>query len=468
MVDVAGTGARVAPAVELTVAGTPRLRELALSARALQPDLEADRRHLHAHPELGWEEAETTAFVAKRLGQLGYTVRIGPDFLGAAPRLGESANAVAETGLVAELEGTGPGATVAVRVDLDALPILEASQGHRPAAQDWASRRPGVMHACAHDGHIAIALGVARLIAERAGAFGGRFRLLFQPAEEGTRGARSIVTAGWLRDVDVLLGYHIGMGVPTGTVALGTRGFLATRKYGLRLSGRPAHAGNAPEQGRNALAGACHIVLGLQALAQSSRPGIRLNVGTLQSGTALNVIPETAKLGFELRAGAQPDLDALAERAIAFIEGTARAHGLRHEIDLIGEAADWANPSEVAEWARSVSLGTEVFESRLMDHDFGASEDATLMLRAVADQGGKAGYFVLGSDLAAPHHTSRFDFDENVLWSGAAFVGALALSALGTGDRDADAPPTETGRVEAAQASPHRGDGLPLTSPATT
>jgi aminobenzoyl-glutamate utilization protein A len=465
MVDVTGSESQIVPAIRL-IADAPRLRQLAVSARDLQPDLVADRRFLHAHPELGWEEAETTAFVANRLTQLGYTVRIGSDFLGTAPRLGQTANAVMETGLVAELEGAGPGPIVAVRVDLDALPILEADHAHRPAEQDWSSRRPGVMHACAHDGHIAIGLAVARLIAERAGAFGGRFRLLFQPAEEGTRGARSVVAAGWLRDVDVLLGYHIGMGVPTGTVALGTRGFLATRKYGVRLSGRPAHAGNAPEQGRNALAGACHIVLGLQALAQSSRPGVRVNVGTLQSGVALNVIPETATLGFELRAGAQQDLEALAERATALIEGIALAHGLRHEIELVGEAADWANPSELAEWARSVCRSVGLFETHLMDHDFGASEDATLMLRDVAARGGRAGYFVLGSDLAAPHHTPGFDFDEAVLWSGVAFVGVLALSALGSDDGDAEAPATEARR--APQGRLDRSGGLHLTSPAPT
>ena len=291
------------------------------------------------------------------------------------------------------------------------------------------------MHACAHDGHVAIGLAVAKLIASRAATLRGRFRLLFQPAEEGTRGAASVVAAGWLRDVDVLLGYHIGMGVPSGTVALGIRGFLATQKYKVRLTGRSAHAGIAPEQGRNALVGACQIVLGLQALAQSSRPGIRVNVGTIRSGDALNVIPAAAELGFELRAGAQADLEGLARRAQDAIGGIAQAYDLQHEIELVGEAADWTNPSEVAHWAGLVAEAVDVFPARLMDFNFGASEDATLMLRAVAAQGGFGGYFVLGSDLASPHHTPNFDFDEEVLWTGAAFMSALAFSALGSGER---------------------------------
>ena len=419
----------------LAVAAASEVRNLVAEARALQPSLVADRRFLHANPELGWEEKDTTAFVAQRLDQLGYAVRSGSDFLGLVPRMGEGPNTVADTGLVAEVGGAGPGPTVAIRVDLDALPIRESRESHRPAQQNWASRRPGVMHACAHDGHIAIGLGVAKLIADRAKAFCGRFRLLFQPAEEGTRGARSVVASGWLEDVDVLLGYHIGMGLPTGAVALGTRGFLATQKYKVGLSGRSAHAGIAPEQGRNALVGACQIVLALQGMAQSSRPGIRINVGSLRSGDALNVIPAQAELGFELRAGIQEDLDVLARRTQAAIAGIAQAHGLQHETELVGEASDWANPAEVADWAHRVAERVDVFPTQLMDYDFGASEDVTLMLRAVSGRGGQGGYFVLGSDLASAHHTPGFDFDEAVLWAGVGFLGALALSALQTSSR---------------------------------
>ncbi|HEY1945182.1 MAG TPA: amidohydrolase [Roseiarcus sp.] len=413
----------------LPVADGAVLQRLVASARRLQPALVADRRYLHAHPELGWEENETTAFVARRLTEIGYAVRVGSDFLGDAPRLGQSALSPAETGCVAEMNGALPGPTVVIRIDLDALPITEAADG-RPAVEGWASQRKGIMHACGHDGHVAIGLGVAQLLAERAGEFAGRLRLLFQPAEEGARGARSVVEAGWLDDADVLLGFHIGLGVPTGSLALGVQGFLASKKFRLRLTGRPAHAGNAPEQGRNALIGACQIVLALQSLAQSSRPNVRVNVGVMNAGRALNVVPENAELAFELRAGARHDLDALVERANEVVEGIARGHGLQHAIELIGEAADWANPPEMAGWAHEVAQRADLFANHLMQHEFGASEDATLMLRAVADRGGLGGYFVLGSDLASGHHTANFDFDEDVLSSGAAFVGALALSAL--------------------------------------
>ena len=420
----------------LPVADGAVLQRLVASAHRLQPALVADRRYLHARPELGWEESATTAFVARRLTEMGYAVRVGSDFLGGAQRLGQSALSTAETGCVAEMNGALPGPTVVIRIDLDALPITEAADG-RPAVEGWTSQRSGIMHACGHDGHIAIGLGVAQLLAERAGEFAGRLRLLFQPAEEGARGARSVVEAGWLEGADVLLGFHIGLGVPTGSLALGVQGFLASKKFRLRLTGRPAHAGNAPEQGRNALIGACQIVLALQSLAQSSRPNVRVNVGVMNAGRALNVVPENAELAFELRAGAQHDLDALVERAAEVVEGIARAHGLQHAINLIGEAAAWANPPEMAGWAREVAQRADLFTNHLMQHEFGASEDATLMLRAVADRGGLGGYFVLGSDLASGHHTANFDFDEGVLSSGAAFISALALSALRSGQSDA-------------------------------
>ena len=167
------------------------------------------------------------------------------------------------------------------------------------------------------------------------------------------------------------------------------------------MTGRSAHAGIAPEQGRNALVGACQIVLGLQALAQSSRPGIRVNVGTIRSGDALNVIPAEANLG----SNSGPERKRISKRwpsrAQAAIAGIAQAYDLQHEIELVGEAADWANPPEVAGWAGLVAEAVGVFPTRLTDFNFGASEDATLMLRAVAAQGGFGGYFVLGSDLAS-------------------------------------------------------------------
>lgn len=426
----------------LMIAGQPArsvqegtLRTLVSEVRTLAPELVVMRRDFHKLAELGWHEQCTTARIVDELRNLDYQVIAGRDFLGDAPRLGLSAAerelGAGNSGCIAVFETGRPGPTVALRIDIDALPITEAGEEHRPALGGWISDTPGVMHACGHDGHIAIGLAVARLMKDRLEHCDGLLKLIFQPAEEGVRGAKAVVGAGWLNDVDLLLGFHIGLGVPSGTIALGLRGFLATKKYRVELIGQAAHAGKDPQDGRNALLPACQMAMALQALAQSSKPGIRVNVGTLTAGTALNIIPDHAILEVEFRAEHQIDLDGLVERAQHAIEGIARAHEVECGMTLIGEATDWSNTEDVATWIRDLCVSGKIFQEHLMQHQFGASEDATLMCRAVSERNGRAAYFVFGSDLAGGHHTSDFDFDEGVLVDGTAVLTAAVLSSLG-------------------------------------
>jgi aminobenzoyl-glutamate utilization protein A len=250
-----------------------------------------------------------------------------------------------------------------------------------------------------------------------------------------------------MRDVDLLLGFHIGFGVPARTIAVGVRGFLATQKWRVRLAGRAAHAGKAPEQGRNALLAACQICLGLHALAQSSAPGLRLNVGRLQAGRALNIIADQAEMLVELRAERSSHLDELAARARRLIEGIATGAELRHSIELIGEATEWANPSELVNFAAAVAKSTRSFEEVMTDHVFGASEDATLLNRAVAARGGLAGYFLLGANLKADHHTAEFDFDEEVLSRGVRMLSAVVASAMTAEPNPVSAPRSTNARA---------------------
>jgi aminobenzoyl-glutamate utilization protein A len=324
-----------------------------------------------------------------------------------------------------------PGPTVALRFDIDALPIQEAGPPHRPSLEGWASQLPGVMHACGHDGHIAIGLGLAQMLAPRLNRGRGTLKLIFQPAEEGTRGARAVVEAGHLDDVDVFLSLHLGFGIPSGAVALGTHGFLATRKFQVTYLGAPAHAGKEPEAGRNALLAAAQAVLGLHALAQHSEPGVRVNVGKLEAGLAANIVPDRAMMHVELRAPTQQILDVLAARASTLIEGTASAYAaLSSQITLTGEATAAATDPDLATWAAALARSVSLFEEFEMRYSFGGSEDATLMMRRVQERGGRAGYFVLGADLSSPHHTSAFDFDESALSSGVALLALIVASAL--------------------------------------
>jgi aminobenzoyl-glutamate utilization protein A len=179
----------------------------------------------------------------------------------------------------------------------------------------------------------------------------------------------------------------------------------------------------------------------LHGFAQSSDPGARVNVGTLQAGTALNIVPDRAVLGFEIRASTMTRLEDLDGRCRAATEHIAAAYGVGWQTELRGEAADWKNDSQMIEWADSVNAATGAFTVAVRSFDFGASEDATLLARSVADAGGRAALFVAGADLHDGHHTQRFDFDEGVLPKSVFFLTALVADALlqpraeGLGDR---------------------------------
>jgi len=224
------------------------------------------RRDLHQYPETGWCEYRTSAYVAATLDELEYTLHTGSDAVSLDDRMGvpdetrlsaareraKDANAPAQylaqfeetTGLVAVRDfGDGDGPVVGLRVDMDALLLSEASNDdHRPAAEGFASRHPGAMHACGHDGHIAIGLGVARKLG-RETDFTGTFKLFVQPAEEGLRGGRALREAGHLDDVDYLLGFHLGLDRPRGTVVAGLDRPFPSSEIDVEFRGEAAHAG---------------------------------------------------------------------------------------------------------------------------------------------------------------------------------------------------------------------------------
>ena len=433
MAESLGAGPRMTAPLPSVPMDAGLWRQLAAGAAELLPWLVELRRDFHRNPELGWREVETTRRIVAELTELGYETISGRDLLGDTARLGMSSAPIpgeGDTGCLAIFDTGRPGPTVCLRVDIDALPIREADESHRPAAEGWASEADGVMHACGHDGHIALGLGTARLVRPLLERGRGKLKLLFQPAEEGGRGARAVVDAGWMGDVDLFLAVHLGLGVPSGTVALDVKDFLATRKYAVALEGRPAHAGKEPEAGRNALLAACQMVPGLHALAQSSVPGVRVNVGRLEAGTSLNIVPQFARFDFEIRAGTNEALDDLERRCRTFVEATAQAHEVRSAMEVRGSADAWRNPGEMVEWAEAINRSAGVYEHTLGDYPFGASEDATVLANAVAAQGGQAGIFVLGADLADGHHTPHFDFDEDALAPGVHLLGALVTSAL--------------------------------------
>lgn len=395
------------------------------------------RRRLHRHPETGWTEFRTTALIAHELEACGYTVHLGEEVIDPGSMMGvPSEQTLTEAEHRARLEGvpdevlnrmkggmTGAVATIgtgrpviAFRFDIDALPIAEArGDHHRPFREQFRSEEDHVSHACGHDGHVAIGVALGRYLAEHRRSLPCTVKLIFQPAEEGCRGALAMVRAGVLDDVDILICLHLGLIAGSGTVVAGAGGFLASTKYEAIFTGTSAHAGLEPEKGRNALLAAASAVLQLHAIERHSKAETRVNVGVLEAGSGTNVVPSFAKMQFEIRASDDEGLRFLDQRAKQIMDGVSVGYGVKVNLKMLGHASTADSDPEltalIAEAAHEVPGVDEVLPTAR----FGASDDATLMMRRVQERGGKAAYITVGSDLQSGHHTPAFDFDENSL-----------------------------------------------------
>jgi len=396
------------------------------------------RRLIHARPELGFAEIETASLVIQELegaadrvewGQAVCDVRGIAGLPGsaelAAARARARASGVPErlvdelghgaTGVVATLIGTSPGPTVALRFDMDALAVEEQDgPDHLPAREGFASAHPGVMHACGHDGHVAIGIELGRrLAADRD--FPGEVRLIFQPAEEGVRGARAMLAAGVTADVDVLVGVHLGIGLPLGAVAAGAQGVMATEKWRITLTGRSAHAALSPHEGRNALLGAAAAALALHGLPPYPGATTRANVGRLVAGSASNIVPGDALLECEFRADDSSVLADLLNRARAVVEGAAAMHGLDAAIAVTGAAATARADDTIVEALCQAADGVPGATDVRPFAPMSASDDVTLFMGDVQSRGGLATLALVGASSPVPHHHPSFDVDERAL-----------------------------------------------------
>lgn len=422
------------------------------------------RRAVHRCPEAAWTEFQTTAFVAETLASLGYAPRVGREILVPADCLGlpppsalKRARARAArrgasrlwlqrmgtaTGVVADLH-PGREPDLVLRFDLDALEIQEA-QGpeHRPAREGFASIHPGLCHACGHDGHAALGLGVAALLQREAAAIPGNVRLLFQPAEEGVRGASALIRH--VLGARYFLAAHLGLAArATGRLITGLSGFAATTKFNVHFTGRAAHAGLAPDAGRDALKGAAAALLALHALTEEPGPAQeadpaesgerrdRINVGRLEGGTARNSVPDQALLICETRCASKHADAALLRRARELVASIAREHGLEWRLDVVGRAGCARSDPALAGLLARIALelpprpdGRPFFRPEdVRSHGvMTASEDAATLMEAVRISGGQAAYALIGADLAADHHAPAFDFDEAALWPAALWL----------------------------------------------
>ena len=405
-------------------------------------DLTEIRRDLHAHPEAGWKEFRTTAMVAAELESLGYEIHLGSEAVDPDERLGvppeDDLRAAMDrarrdgapesyldrmdgiTGCVAVRTFGDSGPVVGVRVDMDALERTEArDEEHRPVREGFVSGYPDEMHACGHDGHTAIGLGIARRFAEAAdsgeGGFDGTLKLFFQPAEEGGRGGLPMSRTDLLADVDHLVALHLGLGEETGTVVAGYDRPLSNAKLDVRYLGEPAHAGAAPNEGRNALQAAAAAMQNLYAIPRHADGPTRINVGRVSSANAQNVIAEDVEMRVEVR-GTTADLkDYMLEHARRMVRAAADMHDVDVETSLYGKTTSFVCDEEMVEAVAAAAGRIDGVTNVVERMDFGGSEDASYLVERVQEQGGTATYVGIGASNVAGHHTARFDIDESAL-----------------------------------------------------
>ncbi len=406
----------------------------------LQNQLVEWRRMFHCFPEIGWSEFWTTTKIAEQLSSYQFEVLVGiqaihPDFvrgrdlkvvekgLQAAKNYGADAKWLERmegfTGCIGIYDTGRPGPCVALRFDIDCVNVQETDQAsHLPNQENFASKNAGLMHACGHDAHIAMGLGVAEWIKNNAQHLKGKIKLFFQPAEEGVRGAAAMAASGQLDDVDFFASSHIGFIAKSGEIILSPTQFLCTTKIDLFFTGKPAHAGSSPHLGRNALAAAASACTQLLGIARHGDGMTRVNIGVLEAGEGRNVIPVNAKLQLEVRGSDKSINQYMVDEVMRIAEGCAISFGVEFKTEIVGEAVNLENDQELVDVLAALAQKNTHINQITTTKLFNGSEDATILADHVQQKGGKAMYFVLGSDIAAGHHQAEFDIDEKQMLTG--------------------------------------------------
>ena len=415
-------------------------RKILACADAAMPEMVALRRDFHRYAETGWFEMRTSSIIARRLTELGYEVLVGDQVCKRDERMGvpseeqlrEAYLRAAEQGADPELlkatEGgmtgvigilrCGDGPTVAMRFDIDALGVYESADAeHIPAREDFSSVNEGAMHACGHDGHAASGLGVAAVLMQIKEHLHGTVKLIFQPGEEGLRGAKAIVANGHLDDVDYLLGSHVTeTDAKESDITPGSYGSLASSKYDVTFRGLVAHAGGNPHEGKNALLAAATAVTNLYAIPRHAAGETRINVGKLIAGSGRNVIADEAFMEIEVRGETTEINEYVGSYAMRILRSAAEMHDCTMDVKLMGAAESIVGDGELSARIASVcseKLGMRVSENLMMK--LRGSEDFSYMANRVQSRGGSASFMRVRSRMAGVAHGRTFDFDESYL-----------------------------------------------------
>lgn len=386
-------------------------------ARKLSAQLVAWRRHLHRNPELSGEERETAAFVAGALRDLGYEPR---ESIGGAH------------GLVADLVVDGRPPTLALRADMDALPI------HEETGVDYASARPGVMHACGHDAHVAMLLGAAALLRGRAASLRRSVRLLFQPHEERyPGGAPGMIDGGALEGIERIFGIHICTELPFGRLGARIGPFMAAvNPFRATIRGRGGHAA-APERCVDPVVAASQAVMSLQTVVSrtvSLSEPVVVSVTQFHAGSADNVIPPAAALAGTIRTYDERIRAQVCQRVRSLLTAVAAAHGATAEVEIDNGYPVLCNDEAVTRTALAaaerIGIAPDAIETLRPQ---GGGEDFAYFAQRIP-----AAFVFLGAanpekGCEFPHHHPRFNVDEDALPWGAALHAQMALDVVGEG-----------------------------------
>jgi amidohydrolase len=376
-------------------------------AQSMRSELVARRRDFHQHPELAFQEFRTAGIVADALNQLGLEVQTG----------------VGQTGVIGILEGDQDGPTVLVRADMDALPIEEANQ------TEYVSTEPGKMHACGHDGHTTIALGVAKLLAKHRNKLAGRVKFVFQPAEESGRGALAMIDDGVLESPrpDVSMGLHLWNGLPYGKIGIAEGPVMAAASdFTIRIYGKGGH-GAMPDQAVDPVICAAQMTMLFQTIVSRNVNPLDtavVSVTEIHTGTAKNIIPDMAVMTGTFRMFQRETRTLIESRLRTIAEQTASALNCRVEIEVNHYTDPVTNHPDVVRTMERAFRNIGKSEDHFVVERTMGAEDVCEFMTDIPGT-----YFFLGCANAArgldyPHHHPRFDFDEDALPDGVALLSA--------------------------------------------
>ncbi len=367
------------------------------------------RRHLHAHPELSMLEFDTAAYVIEHLEALPV------DMIRAE---------VGQTGVIATLRGGRPGPVTLLRADMDALPIEEASDA------EYRSQRPGVMHACGHDGHVSMLLGAAKTLCARRADVAGTIVFCFQPGEEGSAGNRLMIEDGALEDphVDRVFAVHLFSGLDVGKIGIRDGPFLpSSDRFTIEILGAGGH-GAMPQTARDPIVAAGHVITMLQTIVSrevAPKDPVVVTVGAVQAGTTFNVIPDRATLRGTVRCFDSDIRKTMPERMERIIDGICDALRVEHTFTYQYNYPMTVNDPAMADVIRAAGAAA-VGAGNVVEHDvIMMAEDMSFMH---AERPG--GYALVGTrggeSTAFPNHNARFDIDEDALVVGHDLFVAIA------------------------------------------